>query len=211
MSQFSAECMRPISISGASTDAHKQARGFSLIEILITMLIIAVGLMGTATLQLTGLSSNQGSYLRTQASILVYDIADRMRSNPDRAIAGDYDGFSFDAGTGAESTLNSLKSIATDCIKQSGCSRLKQSDTDLYEWAQSLMGAGSSGMALLPGAKGDVVRVIDDLFRVTVSWDESDWDGDKGVTDTTNKSFSIDFTISPNAGKRFVELEEGAA
>jgi len=210
MSHLSVMGMRPAAMS--STIAYKQARGFSLIEILITMLIIAVGLMGTATLQLTGLSSNQGSYLRTQASILVYDMADRMRGNPDRAIAGDYDGFSFDANSGAEGTLNSLKSIATDCITQGGgCSRSKQSDTDLYEWAQSLMGAGSSSVALLPGAKGDVVRVIDDLFRVTVRWDDSDWDGDSGVRSITNKSFSIDFTISPNAGKRLVALEEGAA
>ena len=203
MSQFSVTFIRPAST--ARGVVQKQASGFSLIEILITMVIIAVGLMGTATLQLTGLSSNQGSYLRTQASILVYDMADRMRGNPDRAIAGDYDGFSFDAGTGAEGTLNSLKSVATDCITTSGgCSRAKQSDTDLYEWARSLMGAGSSDVALLPGAYGDVVRVVDDLFRVTVRWDESDWDGDSGVKNTTNKSFSIDFTISPDAGTRFV-------
>ena len=210
MSQFPVAYMRPT--FAARTVVKKQVRGFSLIEILITMLIIAVGLMGTATLQLTGLSSNQGAYLRTQASTLVYDMADRMRGNPDRAIAGDYDGFSFNADAGGESALNSLKSFATDCITQNGgCSRSKQSDTDLYEWAQSLMGAGSSGVALLPGAKGDVVRVVDDLFRVTVRWDESDWDGDSGVKTAENKSFSIDFTISPNAGRGFVVPEGGAA
>ena len=208
MSQLSMTSIRPTSATRAVV--QKQAGGFSLIEILITMVIVAVGLMGTATLQLTGLSSNQGAYLRTQASFLVYDMADRMRGNPDRAIAGDYDGFSFDASTGAESTLNSLKSFATDCITQSGgCSRSKQSDTDLYEWARSLMGAGSSDVALLPGAHGDVVRVVDDLFRVTVSWDESDWDGDSGIKMATNKSFSIDFTISPDAGTRFVVVGGG--
>ncbi len=209
MSFLSAVSMRPISNNRAAV--KQQVHGFSLIEILITMLIVAVGLMGTATLQLTGLSSNQGAYLRTQASILVYDMADRMRGNPDRAIAGDYDGFSFNADVEGEGGLNSLKGATTDCITTSGgCSRLRQSDTDLYEWAQNLMGAGSSGIALLPGAQGDIDRVVDDLFRVTVSWDESDWDGDSGVKSATNKSFSVDFTISPDAGSRFVALGDGS-
>jgi type IV pilus assembly protein PilV len=59
---------------------HKQ-QGFSLIEILITMVITSIGLLGIAGLIVTSLKNNQGSYSRTQASMLANDIVDRMRAN----------------------------------------------------------------------------------------------------------------------------------
>ena len=56
--------------------------GFTLIEVLIAMLVLAVGLLGLAGLQATSLKNNQSAYNRSQATQLAYDIADRMRSNP---------------------------------------------------------------------------------------------------------------------------------
>ena len=57
----------------------RKATGFTLIEVLVTMLILAVGLLGIAALQLKGLQFNHDSALRSQISNLAYDIADRMR------------------------------------------------------------------------------------------------------------------------------------
>ena len=59
--------------------------GFNLIEILVTMLIMAVGLMGIAALQFKGLQYNTDAYTRSQINFLVYDIADRVRLNRDNA------------------------------------------------------------------------------------------------------------------------------
>lgn len=201
--------MSDFSDNSASLEALGQ-RGFSLVEILITILIIGVGLMGTATLQLTGLGSNQGAYLRSQASILVYDMADRLRGNPDRAIAGEYNGFTFKTGEG--NTLDTLASFAGTCISQTnGCSRSKQSDNDKYEWASSLMGAGSSGVALLPGAMGTIDRGVGNLFTVTVSWDEDDWKEKSDIKESTNKSFSVSFTIEPINGVAVAPVNDGGA
>lgn len=57
-------------------------RGFTLVEILVTLVLISVGLLGIAALQLTTLRGNQDSYVRSQASVLAGDILDRMRVNP---------------------------------------------------------------------------------------------------------------------------------
>lgn len=59
---------------------NKQA-GFSLLEVLITMLIVSFGLLGIAGLVITSLKNTQGSYARGQASLLANDIIDRMRAN----------------------------------------------------------------------------------------------------------------------------------
>jgi type IV pilus assembly protein PilV len=63
----------------------KRARGFSLIEVLVAMIILAVGLLGLASLQARGLKFNHDAYVRSQATTLAYDIMDRMRANRDSA------------------------------------------------------------------------------------------------------------------------------
>ena len=67
-----------------------QQRGMTLIEVLVTLVLISVGLLGIAALQLTSLRSNQEAYVRSQASALAGDILDRMRSNQAGALNGDY-------------------------------------------------------------------------------------------------------------------------
>ncbi len=66
-------------------------QGSSLIEVLIAVVIISVGLLSVAALQTMALKSNQGSYYRSQATFLAYDLADRIRAAPNSALDGDYD------------------------------------------------------------------------------------------------------------------------
>jgi len=55
-------------------------QGFSLLEVLIAALVLAIGLLGLAALQASGLQSGHASSLHSQATLLAYDIADRMRA-----------------------------------------------------------------------------------------------------------------------------------
>ena len=64
--------------------------GFTLLEILVALIILSIGLLGLAGLQATGLRSNHSGYLRSQATIFAYEMADRMRANRAVAIAGNY-------------------------------------------------------------------------------------------------------------------------
>lgn len=69
----------------------RRQRGFSLIEVLIAILILAIGLLGMAHMQASGMRSTHGAYLRTQATILAGDILDSMRANVTAARGGSYD------------------------------------------------------------------------------------------------------------------------
>jgi type IV pilus assembly protein PilV len=68
-----------------------RAAGFSLVEILVALVILSVGLLGLAGLQTSSLRAGDDAYLRSEASILAYNLIDRMRANPAAAKAQDYD------------------------------------------------------------------------------------------------------------------------
>ena len=63
------------------TGRHVQS-GVSLIEVLISLLILGVGILGAAALQLNALKYTDSSTLNTQASFIAYDMMDRIRANP---------------------------------------------------------------------------------------------------------------------------------
>jgi len=56
-------------------------RGFTLLEVLVAVIVLAIGLLGLAKLQATGLRANHEADLRSRATLLAYDIADRVRAN----------------------------------------------------------------------------------------------------------------------------------
>jgi type IV pilus assembly protein PilV len=65
--------------------------GFGLLEALIAAVVLAIGLLGLASLYAVSLKSAGSAQLRTQATLLAEDILERMRANRTRAIDGDYD------------------------------------------------------------------------------------------------------------------------
>jgi type IV pilus assembly protein PilV len=69
----------------------KRQSGSTLLEVLVAVVILAFGLLGLAGLQATSVKSNHSAYLRSQASLLAYDMADRMRATRSAAEAGRYD------------------------------------------------------------------------------------------------------------------------
>lgn len=56
-------------------------RGFTLVEVMVAVVVLAIGLLGMATLMMNSLQSSESAYSRSQASLLAYDIIDRMRAN----------------------------------------------------------------------------------------------------------------------------------
>ena len=72
---------RPYTQMQARQHARRRQGGVSLIEVMISVLIVSLGLLGAAALQATALRNNQGSYERTQTSILTQGIFDAMRAN----------------------------------------------------------------------------------------------------------------------------------
>jgi len=65
--------------------------GMTLVEVLVAVLVLSIGLLGLASLQMTVLRSNHSAYLRSQATLLAQDITERMLANRSAALAGKYD------------------------------------------------------------------------------------------------------------------------
>lgn len=130
-------------------------KGFTLIEVLVTIVILALGLLGLASLQSYGLRTNHSAYLRSQATMLAYDIVDRMRVNRDEARNGGYD---IAIGTTATSPTN-CASVAVSCTP----AQIRQ--FDLAQWENSVN-------TLLPSGDGAITRA-GSVITITVRWDDS--------------------------------------
>ncbi len=81
-----------------------RSRGLTLVEVLVTLVIISVGLLGVAALQLTTVRNNYDSFVRSQAAMLASDMLDRMRANRNQAekYAVDMDKEAGDTPEGAD-------------------------------------------------------------------------------------------------------------
>ena len=128
----------------------QQQKGFSLIEVLVTMVIISFGLLGIAGVIVNALKNNNSSYARTQASVLANDIIDRMRSNRTTAETAPY-AYNLAltaAPTGSGVVLN-----------------------DLTQWRAALAAAMPSGTGSITMADATKVRIV-------IQWDDSRASGD---------------------------------
>ena len=64
-----------------SVTTKTREKGFTLLEILVTLVILAIGLLGLLSLQIVSLKNNHSAQLRTTAIVHAYDILDRIRLN----------------------------------------------------------------------------------------------------------------------------------
>lgn len=72
-----------------NSSLHRQA-GLNLIEVLISALVLSVGLLGLAGLQMSSLKSAQIATARQQATVVVHELLERMRGNRQAVLNGDY-------------------------------------------------------------------------------------------------------------------------
>lgn len=77
--------------SSSPRSLPKRQRGTSLIEVLIAVLVMAVGALGVAAMQVVSLRNSQSALERTQVAVATYSILDSMRANRTAATQGFYD------------------------------------------------------------------------------------------------------------------------
>jgi type IV pilus assembly protein PilV len=124
--------------------------GFTLIEILVTVIVLAIGLLGLAGLQATSLRFNNSAYHRSQATSLAYDMVDRMRVNRQAALDGDYDPEDFEDPPPTCAVVVLAGTLAVQ---------------DVQAWRNALA-------CTLPLGTGSIAR-NGDVFTITVQWDDS--------------------------------------
>lgn len=133
-----------MSIGKKTFSAPASIRGAGLIEVLIAVLVMAVGMLGIAAMQATALRNSQSALERSQAVVQTYSIIDAMRANRDSALANDY-------VMAMTCTPPAAGTLAT---------------TDQNTWLTSLQAD------LGDTACGRITR-NGDIFSVTVQWDDS--------------------------------------
>jgi type IV pilus assembly protein PilV len=143
-------------------ELNRPSTGFSLLEVLIAVMILAIGLLGTAGLVLQSMKSNQSSYQRTQASILAYDLAERMRLNPALAVSSDNYVVTSTASPGAAPTCTT-------------CSATDTAARDMYEWSTAANSEGLDGSVTRNGSE----------YTITMSWSASMSSADSGCGSET--------------------------
>ncbi len=152
-----------------------RASGFSLIELLIAVLVMAVGILGVAGLQVVSLQQNRSALFRAEAIQLGNGLLDRIRANP--------------FATYAPVEIDAIPlSTARDCITN-GCSTDQMAEFDIASWKCSLNPQAANGTTYticttlgitknsaassssLPLGKGSLVVDEDtNTYTVTVQW-----------------------------------------
>jgi len=131
--------------------------GYSLFEVLIAIVVTSIGLLGLAGIQATGLNNNLRAYQRSQATVLAYDIADRMRANT----------AAIDNYLSSNMTLDQAVAAGAvaGCTTPDGCTPAELAQTDLVDWRAAMTAA-------IPGSIGEIT-VLGNTYTITLNWDDN--------------------------------------
>lgn len=130
-----------------------------MIEVLVTIVILTIGLLGLVGLQSRLQLSEMEAYQRAQALILLEDMASRVAAN--RTVASSY-------VTGTSTPLGSGTTCSTTTSTSS------QQQVDASEWCNALQGAaetsGTSKVGALVGGRGCIESLGNGEYLVTIAW-----------------------------------------
>jgi type IV pilus assembly protein PilV len=144
-------------------------QGVTLVESMIALLVISIGLLGIASLQITAMSQNASSLHHSQAVWYAYNMSDRIRANIGEF--ANYDG------------IDTSNSYSQDCMG-GPCTSAQMLTADAADWAAM---TGN-----LPGGRGIIDTTADGLLEVSVMWDD-EGTGATG-TDCTGTDPNVDLT-----------------
>ena len=126
-----------------------------MLEILITLVIVAIALLGTAGLQVNAMRMNKGSQFRTQAIFLASDMAERMEANKTEAVLGTY----------AVAATSAVGAAATNCAA-AACNSAGLAAWDINQW-------GTSITNVLPQPSWSIAQTVagnPSTYSIVINW-----------------------------------------
>lgn len=148
----------------------KSIKGFTLIEVLIAMLILAVGLLGLAGMQARSIRANLSAYNRSQATQLAYNMADRMRANTTEARK--YNNFPPSIYATVLAVNAGLQAGCTAIA--GGCTPVQMARNDLAEWNILLTNpTNNRDLNALPNGTTGGITVAGTIYTISIFWDDN--------------------------------------
>ena len=150
-----------------STSSPRDVRGMSLIEVLVAVLVLAVGMLGVAAMQALALRGGQGSLESSQAVMAANSIIEAMRANRANAAGYVYNGIA---------TCGTVPAAGTSLA-----------GNDLNNWVTRLKDTIGTGAATDTTTCGSI-SAAGGIYTVTVQWDDSRAGGGSTRTVVTEAS-----------------------
>ena len=168
---------------------EKSQRGFSMIEVLVSLIVIGVGMLGMSGLQIASMKGTSNAHSRNIASMLAFELGERMRANPE-GVAGGYYANSDTCST----TLNQCRAsfctpqqIARIDIQEVTCGVYKLNNRE--GGVANLLSGGTLNVSCVGGC--DKPNAMHDI---SISWGELNVHKDQ---DASNATQSITISILP--------------
>jgi type IV pilus assembly protein PilV len=147
--------------NGRAANRGAGIEGFTLVEVMVSLVILSMGLLGIAKLVLFSAHSNDSAYLRSQATDLAYAILDDMRGNRAIAMAQGYD-----------VPINTAPAAPGSCVG-TGCAPAALATYDVNTWLSRLALALPSGTGSVTTTTTVAPAPAGTTAVITVQWDDS--------------------------------------
>jgi type IV pilus assembly protein PilV len=174
--------------TGALGRLFKGEGGISLIEVMVTVVVVSFGLLGIAAMLFSSINAGQVSMQRSVAVMLANEMADRIRSNSLAIQAGSFDAVlaTDHAGTSA---------CSTTCMTAQ-CGATDQATLDVCLWKKQIgkQLPGGTGSIANTSNLGCVAKGIPCIFTISVIWNETAYRA-ASATSATNQTFQTSPSI----------------
>lgn len=144
--------------------------GVTMIEVLITILVLAIGMTGVMATEALAIQTNHQAYLRTQAILQAQRMADRMHANLKGVSDGNY-------------VMTTTPGTPSPNCLSASCTPAEMAAFDKWEWDQN-------NKTLLPSASATITfDSTDEFYTITINWKEE--------TNNQSKDKSFSFVYKP--------------
>jgi type IV pilus assembly protein PilV len=160
----------------------RRGAGFSIVEVMVALVVLAVGMLGIASLYVTTLRSSASAMSRMQAVNLATDLADRIRANR----------FAGTTYAGTEAADNACKGTKN-------CTKEEMAKNDLYLWQQQIddllpgSATESQGTVAYTAGVGDEP----DKYTITVAWKEPGTAADEAIDTNGRLNYALTMQVEP--------------
>lgn len=138
--------LKHVRLRAQAANVSRRARGVSMIEVLVSIVIASIGLLALAGVNAAAVRLTKMSQYRATATLLANDIGERMRANKAGFVAGSYD---FTSDFSGQATKPTLTASELCNVAGGSCTTAQIANLDLKQWRMTVRDQLPSGSVFL--------------------------------------------------------------